>query len=278
LRRDRRGVAVLASSLPVDFCTQAARFVLEHPGPVLIGTGFYILSAGAAETDGPAGAIVLGCALEGLGSPVSYVTDEHAAPLLVPEVGGAPVHVFPLADAAASTAFAAKLLATVRPTLLVAIERCGRSRDGRYRNMRGRDISAQTAMVDELFLGHSATVGIGDGGNEIGMGSCYEAVLAVPSLVRDPCAVPVGRLVVAAVSNWGAYGLVAALSRLTGRMLLPTAHEHGELILRMASRGAVDGITGVRDGSVDGFSLQENLAVLEELREAERAESATSRG
>ena len=34
----------------------------------------------------------------------------------------------------------------------------------------------------------------------------------------------------------------------------------------MAQHGAVDGITGVREPIVDGFSLQENLAVLEELR------------
>jgi hypothetical protein len=267
LAGDRRGIAALAPSLPRDYCTQAARFVLEHPGPALITTGFYILSAAAAETDGPPGAIALGNALQALGFEVDYVTDGYAAPLLEPEAGNAPVHLFPIADAADSRAYAAKLLAEVQPALLIAIERCGRCRDGSYRNMRGLDISAQTARIDELFLHHPATVGIGDGGNEIGMGSRYDEVQAAPSLVREPCAVPVDRLVIAAVSNWGGYGLVAALSRLTDRQLLPTPEEHRRLILAMVERGAVDGVTGLRPGTVDGLSLEANLEVLAELRE-----------
>jgi hypothetical protein len=268
LARDRRGVAALASSLPADYCVQAARFVLERPGPVLIVTGFYILAADAPETDGPAGALVLGNALEALDYPVGYVTDRYTAPLLKAEVPQALVHTFPMAGEGESGAFAEELLAHVQPTLLVAIERCGRSRDGLYRNMRGEDISPQTARTDELFLRHAESIGIGDGGNEIGMGNLHDHVLAVPSLVREPCIVQVRRLVIAAVANWGAYGLVAALSRLTGRELLPSVHEHGALLQRLVALGAVDGITAARDGSVDGFSLAENLEVLAELARA----------
>ena len=82
LRGDRSGIAELRGSVPDDFCTQAAQFVLDHPGKVLIATGFYILSAGAPETDGPPGAIVLGQAIESLGSHVAYVTDAHTAPIM----------------------------------------------------------------------------------------------------------------------------------------------------------------------------------------------------
>ena len=266
LERDKRGVAELAPHMPREFCSRAARFVLEHPGPALIATGFYIQAADGPETDGPAGAIVLGRALEALGNPVSYVTDHYTAPLLADEVGSDCVHIFPIAGAQESREFASRLLSETDPELLVAIERCGRSQDGRYRNMRGVDISAQTAMIDELFLDRTATIGIGDGGNEIGMGNLFEQVPTVPSLVREPCSVQVHRLIIAAVSNWGAYGLVAALSRFAGSNFLPHAEEHGALIRRMVERGAVDGTTAARDGSVDGFTLEENLEVLAELR------------
>src|SRR5258705_140784 len=68
---------------------------------------------------------------------------------------------------------ARRLVGSERPTHLVAIERPGRARDGTYRNMRGADVSAWNARIDELFVrpGRVTTVGVGDGGNEIGMGN-----------------------------------------------------------------------------------------------------------
>ena len=55
----------------------------------------------------------------------------------------------------------------------LSIERCGRSADGAPRNMRGEDISAFATPLDDLFVaGPWQRIAIGDGGNEIGMGSC----------------------------------------------------------------------------------------------------------
>ena len=53
LENDMRGVSELRSHLPPDFCTQAAQHIQDNPGDVVIVTGFYILSAGQHETDGP---------------------------------------------------------------------------------------------------------------------------------------------------------------------------------------------------------------------------------
>ena len=80
LANDKRGVAQLRPYLPVDYCTHAARFTLEHPGNVVIATGFYILMSGSAETDGPPGALAIGRALQQLGRNVTYVSDSHAVP------------------------------------------------------------------------------------------------------------------------------------------------------------------------------------------------------
>src|SRR5262249_21382366 len=68
------------------------------------------------------------------------------------------------------------------------------------------------------------TVGIGDGGNEIGMGAARARIARIdPLRARIAAVVGVDHLVVAGVSNWGAYGVVAALGLLTANDLLHTA-------------------------------------------------------
>ena len=97
----------------------------------------------------------------------------------------------------------------------VAIERCGRSADGRPRNMRGVDVSPWTAPLDDLFLaGPWVRLAVGDGGNEIGMGKLPAGLIArtVPNGEKIACVTSCDQLVVAGVSNWGAYGLMAALA------------------------------------------------------------------
>jgi hypothetical protein len=59
--------------------------------------------------------------------------------------------------------------------------------------------------------------------------------------------------------------LVAALSFLTGRRLLASPQEEMERIRATVALGAVDGITGRREPSVDSFPLEENGQVVERL-------------
>ena len=63
---DQRNISSLRKHLPTNFCDEASNLILENPGTVLIATGFYILAGGAAETDGPPGAVALGDALNSL--------------------------------------------------------------------------------------------------------------------------------------------------------------------------------------------------------------------
>ncbi len=262
---DQRGMLALRPYLPADFCQQAAQYVVDHPGPALIVTGFYVLMAGKPETDGPPGAIAIGNALRSLGRPVSYVTDACTAPVLRRWAGNAEVIEFPVAGIEESRRYAADLLARLQPALLISIERCGRNRNDEYLNMRGRDITPQTARADYLFDGSIPSVGIGDGGNEIGMGNLAEIIPSVDSLPDAPAIAEVDRLVIASVSNWGGYGLVAAISRLTGRNLLPSAESEALMVRGMVDAGAVDGTTGDAVPTVDNFSMEENGALLERL-------------
>ena len=140
--------------------------------------------------------------------------------------------------------------------------------DDTYLNMRGVDISTHTARLDHLFLQHPSTIGIGDGGNEIGMGNLMEHIPKVDRLPSNPAITRTTYLVISSTSNWGGYGLVAALSRLVGRCLLPSLEGEEDIIRRMVDLGAVDGVVGASQYSVDAMSIEEHgraLSLLNDL-------------
>ena len=268
LDRDRRGISKLRPHVPADFCDQAAQLILDNPGTAFIITGFYILDAGAVETDGPPGAVSIGNALENLGYDVVYVTDLHGVPVMGGIKSAASRLVeFPIADDDASETFAKELLGRLNPSVVIAIERCGFTDEKMYRNMRGRDITQYTARTDYLVINHSATVGVGDGGNEIGMGNLANEVTTIDSLVEKPCVTGVTKLVLSSVSNWGGYGLVASLSKLSGKNLMPTVEDDMALIKQTVDLGAVDGMSNQQEYKVDGFTLDENAETITQLRD-----------
>ena len=268
LDRDRRGISELRPHLPDDYATQAARLILDNPGTAIVVTGFYILDAGQAETDGPPGAVAIGSALNQLGYDVVHVTDRYATDIME-KTGGdySSVREFPIIGDEESKRFAAELIAELQPSVIIAIERCGFTDEGKYRNMRGRDITEHNARIDYLFDSGVPTVGIGDGGNEIGMGNLAEEVVKVESLVKLPCVTRVDKPMLASVSNWGGYGLAAALSELSGRNLLPSVEEDRDTIVKTVDLGAVDGMSSKQEYKVDGFTLEENAETVRALHD-----------
>lgn len=258
LSSDRRGISRLRPYLPMDYVERAAAPLVG--ASVLIVTGFIV--AGRGETDGPPGAIALARAVEASGGHARIVSDGHTAFALMRMELDVEVLAFPMLDAADSLAEASRVLERLQPSTVLAIERCGPGSDGRYRNMRGEDISAVTGCLDAFVSAHSGvTVGIGDGGNEVGMGSLASACIS-EAVTSNPCVVPVDHPVIASVSNWGAWGVIAAMSA----DLLPTdavATADLEALVRL---GCVDGITRRSEATVDGFTLEENLDVLQRLR------------
>lgn len=270
LSHDRRGISALRRHLPADFCHEAAAFVLERKrqshGPAIIATGFYIASARAAETDGPPGALAIGRALHWLGFRVIYVTDQYAMPLLSGGMTGKDEVIdFPILDHSSSRRFAEQLLRGTGPSLLISIERCSINIDRQYLSMAGEDITEHTAKIDYLFSGRNNSLGIGDGGNEIGMGNLAAYMSDVETLPRKPALTRVDKLIIASVSNWGAYGLIGALSRLIRQNLLPPVEWEKETINEMVARGAVDGVSGQRRSAVDSFDLDLNAWALTQL-------------
>ena len=85
--------------------------------------------------------------------------------------------------------------------------------------MRGEDITGIAAALDPLMRA-PLTVAVGDGGNEIGMGA-IAPYLQAKGLIPGVSVTRADHLLLAEVSNWGAYGLVAMLDVVTGRDTLP---------------------------------------------------------
>lgn len=256
-----RGIHKLRSSLAPNFCERAADAIFTHQGKVLIVTGFYV--AGTCETDGLPGAIALASALKKLGSEPAVVTDRFCAPILR-QCSSHRVIDFPILPHEESRKCAAQFLATEQPSLLISIERCGVAADGRYYNMRGDDISEFTAKLDWLFDGFPVTIGIGDGGNEIGMGNLAEAIAAEGLPIR-PCVTRVTFPVIATISNWGAYGILAYISRKRQHNVLQNIQER-TLLEQFVALGVVDGVSKRSAMSVDGFSLEILDEVLRKLQ------------
>ena len=118
-------------------------------------------------------------------------------------------------------------------------------------------------------LRRAVTVGVGDGGNEIGMGNVRARLVRQgPRMARIASVIRVDHLVVAGTSNWGAYGIVAALGRLLSRDLLHTAPLERRLVEGCVEAGACDGITRRRQATVDGLPLETHAAMVELLRAA----------
>ena len=221
------------------------------------------------------GTVTLCQALRRLGKEVSIVSDGPNLRVLRGLcTEDTKVIDFPWGERDASRAEARRLLDQLEPSLLLAVERVGFAQGERYLNNRGMDITLAMSKLDYLFEGFPASIGIGDMGNEIGMGS-----LAKPLILEDvtpyPALTRTTHTIVASTSLWGAYGLVAGLSLLSGEDLLPSEDQQEEWLHRTVELGASDAITGRRDITVDTHTLSECNEVLADLHRLVRQGKAS---
>jgi hypothetical protein len=148
-------------------------------------------------------------------------------------------------------------------------------------NMRGASINAQTAKTHRLFEMIAqqrrpiVTLGLADGGNEIGMGSFPWEVLR-DAVAQGPggkiaCRIATDLTLLSGVSNWSAYALALAVCSLRGRMDLSATwdadHQRNLIETLVRNSPVVDGVTKRHEATVDGLSLDEYLQPLSEIRE-----------
>lgn len=237
----------------------------KRPARALVVTGFYIPQAQqpAAETDGPLGALEVCMALRAVGGDAWLISDEHCAPVICAAAGDllpedrvliAP-HAKPEFDAWFNMVI--DLVKRHGIDTLVFIERVGPARDGRPRNMRGVDIAEWTAPLSQLALLELHTIGVGDGGNEIGMGRVAD--YAISGVVAHgesiACTVAADQRVVAGTSNWGAHALVCAMRALGCPQVEPYLEPdwHRAVLDAIVAAGGLDGVHMTNVPTVDGL-------------------------
>lgn len=261
----------LFGAFPDDFAS-ACRSIAAEPYPILgVVTGFYIPNATppCGETDGPLGAVFLARAARHIpGLMVLIATDPFAVEAIRAGLPPSQRHlVLPLPDEDDPDSYGGYFdffLDVQMPTHLVALERVGPSASGRCHTMRGRDITEFMRPGHLLFEDNIEfpTIGIGDGGNEIGMGKLPRDVIErnIPNGATIACRVPCDHLIVAGVSNWGAYALAAGIAIVRGvelpRELFDIEQERAILQVMVEQGPLVDGVTGQPTVTVDGLPFE----------------------
>ncbi len=307
----QRGLATVPGDNLLTTCAgdfaSACHSIANHRGAALaVVTGFFIPQATppAGETDGPLGALFLARALTAAGIRVVIATDPFCLTSLQAGLDACKLSsrvlldVVPLASEAMSAAeyracfhervgLLTHLIAlervgpthtpaTVSPISRTAfMERVGPGHRGRCHTMRGRDITALMRPAHLLFEAprgeRPETIGIGDGGNEIGMGRIGWEVIRrnIPGGDLVACRTPVDHLIVCGVSNWGAYALAAGVLHLRGvrpPLDLFEIERERELLSIMVEAGPlVDGVLGRPAVSVDGLSFEQYASLLTSL-------------
>lgn len=283
---------------------KAARLLAERVNPG--GTVFITTGAGTppwmpyGETDGPLGAVALGRAItfglratpifigEGRNMPPLEATIRSAGLLMSPKewiearpgTGVTSTIAFPEDDDDAQR-MATQLLDEWQPTAVIAVEKLGPNAKGVIHSARGTNWTDDHAKVHHLFDVASArgiaTVGVGDGGNEIGFGRIYNETREIAPFAAEcqcPCkdgmATVTGAdvLVVAAISNWGAYGVAGCLAYLKGDVdVLHDEATESRMLVSCAEAGGMEGLYSLTIPMVDGTSARAQTAFIAMLRE-----------
>jgi hypothetical protein len=274
---------------------------------VLMLTGF-LAPKPFPETDGPIGSAVLAAALErAFGAVPVFVAEPEVTGTLAAALRAAGLNVtadlgaqaqvphaavvlpFP-ADASWAERAAVALADQIEPAACLAIERPGANPGGQYHFAMGLNVTADIARLDLLYREVAArgalTVGVGDFGNELGMGAIYDVIRAETPAGADcgcgcgggtACATAADVTVLASVSDWGAYAIAACLAYLKrDPAVLVGADVYRRVCEETVRSGAIDGPTRYATPSVDGIDPGFNAALLEVMRGAVRYPGASA--
>jgi hypothetical protein len=267
---------IARSRLSEPMVLAAARLLDRPPATVGIVTGAAVPKhMPKGENDGPFGAVALAQALNAIGHCSTVYTDAECAPAIVALLAryefDTPVITVARKDDAEQEGIAEAC------DILVAIERLGGNINGNIHGVTGVSRDGERANFDHLFahaqrLG-KATIGIGDGGNEIGFGNIHaelsENWTQYAAKDKTPCGggiftvVETDVLVVASTSNLGAYAVIGALAMLRKDATL--CHDPDEEVALHyigVGLGLIDGGSGLNIPWCDGIPAESNAAVV----------------
>jgi hypothetical protein len=176
---------------------------------------------------------------------------------------------------------ARRILNDMNPKAAISVERPGKNEKGHYHRMDGHSVTHFVARIDELFEGvkkrGGLTIGIGDLGNELGMGflkDATERIILYGDKCRCGCGGGIGTtsradaIVFGAVSEDAAYAFLACLAHLLSQPEILHSTEMETQVLEAAyNRGAVDGLSGLKGPWIDYLDVRNHNHQIELMRE-----------
>ncbi|MDT4962244.1 MAG: D-glutamate cyclase [Pseudonocardiales bacterium] len=253
------------------------------------------------ENDGPVGAAALArTVLQGLDAvPVYLCEPHHADPIVASsEAAGVPIRPHGIEPRTARGAFletsptvdddvadwASQMFDKYSPAAVIFIERLAPNRKGVIHGSTGfagwSPIVDLTPILDEATRRGAVSIGIGDAGNETGFGRIFDAVREIQesgAVCGCPCddgmatITSTDILVVASVSNWGAYAIDACLAHLLGRVDLPQPPETAARVIAACFEGGgYEAVFCTQRDLVDGIDSQTSISLTQILKEMVR--------
>ena len=252
----------------LETLSTARRVILLTGFPVRLEDGTYV-----GETDGPLGIADIAAALTALGVSVLVITDEPAFSIVSDVVcyraPKAKLMMLPKTD---TEDFIRSCIKNFSPTHFISLERPGKAANGHYHSMRGEvldDMITDSALfLSEAKKAGAVTISIGDGGNEMGMGTYRNVIETFVPFGDKICTAEAADLTLASgVSNWWGIGIAALCSLLAEKSLLPTRAEETESLRLAVAAGSVDGCTRKNEMTVDHLDLETHLGILDSVDE-----------
>lgn len=291
----------------VMLASQKLNEIITKGDIVFIATGWPDrpeITPNIAETDGPPGAASLARAINRAykAMPFIFIEDNHVEAMST-VINAAGLKVLPPSQAIETSEYhapinaasvlsfpiekdlalqkATELIEKYKPKAIITIEKGGMNNKGVIHTSRGVDSSKYMAKMDYLVLdaikNNIATIGIGDGGNEIGMGCIEEEIrnnIPFGNKCKCPCHTGIAPstktdfLITAAISNWGAYGLAAGIALLKNDTdIFHNSETEKRILQRAADAGLIDGINGYTEPGADGLSAKVHESFVDILRE-----------
>jgi D-glutamate cyclase len=241
------------------------------------------------ETDGPLGGASIIRAIElGLGAKPIVISEKH---IMGPnratiQAAGITIHEQDVFEARPHSALAiefpygfdtgphiSQLFDEHRPKAVIFVERTGPNADGIFHSVTGSPKKPEEVVASHLFAAEAKergilTIGVGDGGNEVGFGRIYDEAREIQAAPVAMTVTETDILVAASISNWGAYGIAAMLGYLLEK---PELVQDPDMEYRMLNAciaaGGADGAFTSPVMYVDGTSWQTQQAIVTILRE-----------